>query len=127
MGDRGMGNGMTIGELKQLALKYHPDTKVQFGEGPFAPDGSTHSYRGYYDRPAIGYGVGECSCTVGQFVSSLHKLTSTTYSGYKGGEYEYTDNHSVYVAQYSEAFCPVISGYRYVDGVVQLTLRRDDE
>lgn len=98
---------MTIGEI-QAALKRKPmDADVRFDFVYFAPHGC-HSYRGYYDRPAIGYSNGK-DITVLGLLALLDTLLTEQFTGYKGGEYSYSDDQVLYVANHNESGGTVIT------------------
>lgn len=92
---------MSIGELKANLRRKPKDARVLYDFVYFHPAG-VHSYRGYYDRPAIGYASNGDAPTVEAVLAMLDKLTSGVFTGYKGGEYSYQDDQPLYVANHSE-------------------------
>ena len=88
-----MANPMTIGELKAALGRKEPAEHVKFDFVHFFPKG-VHSYRGYYERPAIGYANEGDPPTVKEVLEMLRQLTHLQFTGYKGGEYDYHDGQA---------------------------------
>lgn len=102
-----MANPMTIGELKAALARKDEAAEVRFDFAYFFP-ADCHSYRGFYDRPAIGYtNIGDPP-TVKEVLALLHELTHLEFKGYKGGDYTYCDEQVLYVAQPNESGGTVI-------------------
>lgn len=104
-----MSEPMTIGQLEAAMAIRDSDKLVKFDFVHFHPH-DCHSYRGYYERPAIGYSNEGDPPTVKDFCGLLHQLTHLEFTGYKGGDYTYDASQVLYVANRSEAAGTVIVG-----------------
>lgn len=92
---------MTIGEVLTALKRAKPDVYVMFGFGGVCPT-TVGSWRGIYAEAAIGFTSGEYGhdgCTVEQLTNELTKAITpgVTYSGWKGGEYQYTEDTPLHV------------------------------
>ena len=114
---------MTLGELAGSLEYVNPNAKVytDFGArvesrivGPF------ESYRGYYEDLAIGYsGIGaSLQASAGSLLRAAQKIMnggfSSTFTGYKGGEFAMNADTPIWISNYGEA-----SGYALVDIVAE--------
>lgn len=94
---------MNLGELID-AVEPYKDVEgwVMFDFGSASPDG-IDSYRGYYDRLALGFS-GERSdiMTPKDFYILLTSAVNKTFTGYKGGKYTMDRDTPVHVANYGE-------------------------
>jgi hypothetical protein len=60
------------------------------------------SYRGYYDQAAIGYDE-DNELTVEEMISDLESaIDGRTFTGYKGGEYSYSEETPLHVDNYGD-------------------------
>lgn len=99
---------MRLGKLI-AALERHPaNLPVRFrcvGEVEGVTDGGVPSgfmsYRGFYDRLAIG--DGGTLDTVAKILANAREALGATFTGYKGGEYVMSEHTSVYAANYGES------------------------
>lgn len=70
--------------------------------------GSLHSWRGSYNTPALEYETGYKSPQ--QVAEEIRKALEKTHCGWKGGDYNYTEDDTFYVAQQGSS-----SEYQVVD------------
>jgi hypothetical protein len=61
---------------------------------------SPHSYRGYYDQPAV---EPTANVTVASMKGCLARLVTETFTGYKGGEFTYHENQDLHLSYYGES------------------------
>ena len=92
---------MTIGEILDAIANADDEASITFDFGGISPT-KVDSWRGSYDEAAIGFSsgqYGEPCVTVKQFRAALQiALTpGVTYSGWKGGEYQYTKSTPLHV------------------------------
>lgn len=93
---------MTIAELLQDLKRAKPDAEVIFDFGRCAPT-TVASSRGDYSQPALGwcatgYSGGGKAPTVTDLIAELERATDgREYTGWKGGEYTYTPQHTICV------------------------------
>ena len=95
---------MTIGELISALKRKDQDASIRFDWIYTIPSGGVHSYRGYYEDLAIGYGKANYKDDpkVADVVRWLGDALGKTFQGYKGGEYTMSENTAVWVADYGE-------------------------
>jgi hypothetical protein len=98
---------LTLGQLIKALSKYDPAKYIRYDFGPFTPD-TLKSYRGYYDQIALGYG--EESITVGEILKRCKKTVGHIFTGYKGGDYEMTEDTPVWMANWGEYNSTAIIG-----------------
>lgn len=98
---------MTIGELKAALRRKPADMEVRYDFVYFYPSG-VHSYRGYYDLPAMGYAKDGGAPKVSDVLAMLDRLTSERFYGWKGGEYYFDDGQVLNVAEPGECGDTVI-------------------
>lgn len=91
---------MTLGEIIQILSRKDPDKTVTFDFVHFRPAG-IHSYRGYYDQLAIGYGHDDI--TVSGLLDLCRSAVGKTFQGYKGGDYVMSGDTPVWVANHNES------------------------
>jgi hypothetical protein len=82
---------ITIGQLKTTLMLLDPNRVLLHC---FYDE---HSYRGMYD--CLSVCPTHTYITVPQKISCLHYATQGTYTGWKGGEYDYYDDTPVFFAQ----------------------------
>lgn len=99
---------MTIGELKEALKRKPKEMPVRYDFAYFHP-ARVHSFRGFYDEPAIGYATDCDPLTVADVLELLEQLTTEQFTGYKGGEYFYRDDQILHVANAREACDTVIT------------------
>lgn len=92
---------MTVGEIVAVLRRKDPGADVSFDFVYFRPM-SLHSYRGYYEQLALGYG-NEGTATVGDVLGWFEDAIGKTFTGYKGGEYTMGTDTPVWVANHDEA------------------------
>jgi hypothetical protein len=119
--------GMTIKQLRNTLKKYPVDWRVQFGPLPLEWNG-VGSYRGHYDHPSCSYSVDVERATVADALEDLAALTRGLWTGYKGGEYRYTEDQELHVARYGETTtCFIGSVVSPFDGYVTLMVVSEDD
>jgi hypothetical protein len=119
---------MKIGEIKQRLAGVDKDCPVYFDFARCVPT-TVGSWRGSYDEPAIGWSMDiDRECTVETFMAELAFATSgKKFSGYKGGEYAYTDDDVLHVDNHGRCTNTEIVGIDVlVWDVVILNTRYED-
>ena len=111
----------TIGCLIELAeiFKNH---NFRFLDTCYCPREIT-SWRGSYSTPAIDYVRGEVSGK--ELAKTLKKGLSSVHTGYKGGDYRYTDDEEFYVAQHGRSEEYKVVGYENKYNEIILLTRID--
>lgn len=99
----------TLGALTETLSRRDPDEEVFFDFAHFIPSG-IDSYRGFYDRLAIGYGEPNHYRTVAGLVADLRKANGAVFTGYKGGEYKMVSSTPIWVANRGESWSTAIVG-----------------
>lgn len=84
---------MRLGELIIQLKGVDPDTPVRLGFS------SPHSYRGYYNQVAF---APKLNTTAGEMLKCAEDALGSTYSGYKGGEYEMGEWTAAWLANHGE-------------------------
>ncbi len=106
-----MDKQLTLGGLISRLEKLPRDSRITFDFGSLEP-GTFHSYRGDYSQ--LGLEPVERTSTggacVGPFLDRCLNALSTTFSGYKGGEFDMGPETSVWVANYGDTSKTVIVG-----------------
>lgn len=102
-------NPLTIGEIKSLLKTMRQDADVEFDFCHFPPTG-VGSYRGYYNQPNLRF---DSNCKhktikVSDLLDMLDDLTSREFTGWKGGDYRYTDSDILHVAEDGCTSCTYI-------------------
>lgn len=101
------GDQMNLGQLIDALEIAKPDEPVRFTVGYLCPEGA-HSYRGFYEDLAIGYGQDER--LVGDFLNTLNEVVGKEFYGWKGGTYRMDRDTPVWVANSDEAPSTAIIG-----------------
>jgi hypothetical protein len=97
---------MTIKRMIRMLQEHDPSMGLMVevvGHGE-RPAYDLHSYRGYYEQLAIGFGPfiegrGQCYPTVGALLAALDQAIGSTYEGWKGGDFVMHDWSTLWVAQ----------------------------
>ena len=119
---------MTIGEILDAIARADDEASVVFDFGSTSPT-KVDSWRGFYEEAAIGYSAGvygEPCMTVRQFRAELQGTIEPgrTYSGWKGGEYQYTRSTPLHVDNPGCYSCTEISRVEVQEwGVILHTIR----
>lgn len=95
---------MKIGTIKKYLEHANPEVEVIFDFCRCFPT-TVKSWRGIYAEPAIGWSVGRYSggrevqpLSVKNFLKELNLATSgNVYTGWKGGDFTYTDEDTLHV------------------------------
>ena|SRR5690349_15752338 len=95
-----MKSQMSLGEIITTLRRKEPEKTVTYDFVHFRPQG-IHSYRGYYEQLAIGYGHDDI--TVADLLALCERAVGKTFTGYKGGDYVMSENTPVWVANHNEA------------------------
>lgn len=109
----------TLGKLIKLLQIEDPTAHLRYDFVHFKPTLGIHSYRGYYEDLAVGYGTDD-NITVGELTAKLKEAVGRTYQGWKGGEYRMDTDTPVWVSNPSEAGGTAIVGVRDDGWVVTL-------
>jgi hypothetical protein len=89
---------MTIGGVLEKLRACAKDKEVRYDFCGLYPT-KLCSSRGFYDEAAIGFDVNVV--TVEEMISDLEcAIDGRTFTGYKGGEYEYTEETPLHVDEY---------------------------
>lgn len=91
---------MNLGQIIDTLRRHDPGKDVYYDFVHFRPEG-IHSYRGYYEQLALGYGLGDI--TVGQLLGMCEGAVGKSFTGYKGGEYVMGRETPVWVANHNES------------------------
>lgn len=91
---------MTLGGLITILQHKDPELFVCLDFVHFRPQG-IHSYRGYYDQLAIGYGTDDI--TVAQLLELCKDADGKTFTGYKGGDYNMHSDTPLWIANSNES------------------------
>lgn len=114
---------LTIGQLIQK-LEGHETYESSANDGEERPKkvrldmgynypSDVGSYRGYYQDLAIRYSDDhEDRMTAQEFKETLEDAIGTEFTGYKGGEFEMTEDTPVWVAKWGNASRTAVSGVR---------------
>jgi len=110
-----------IFDLIELALCYKKHN-FRFLGTDYSPKEIT-SWRGSYSIPAIEY----CDEKINgkDLAKILKKGLSSVHTGYKGGDYQYTDDEEFYVAKYGCSEEYKVIGYENKDSEIILLTRID--
>lgn len=108
---------LTLGELIAALKPLDKDKAVRFDFVHFKPHG-IHSYRGYYEQIALGYGHDHI--TVAQLLELCSGALGKTFEGYKGGEFVMHSGTPVWVANHNESGGTAVVAVRDDDWIVTL-------
>ena len=89
---------MNLGTLTCIVAQWTDDTyvfSIAFDEA--------QSYRGYYDEVSFEPSTG---VSVGQIKQQIERAFNETFTGYKGGEYQYSADTPVHLSYYGNASDP---------------------
>ncbi len=105
---------ITIGALIDLLKSAKPETKVFFDFPSFQVPTSVESYRGHYDRPALGYRKGDwgdSDPTAQELINGLTAaISGAAFEGWKGGTFYYNSSDILFVAQRGETSDVLVTG-----------------
>lgn len=88
-------NGLNYSEFLTAISDLDPETFIRFDFGGLIPCGY-HSYRGYYEDCAIGFGQGEM--LAGEYALELKSMLGKPLYGWKGGEWKIHKKTSLWVS-----------------------------
>lgn len=86
---------LTLGALTTKLESLPPETPVRFDDGMGV--GEEDSYRGYYAD--LAFSAGAPDTVAASFLLACRRAASTTYEGYKGGDFEYDPNTPLWRAE----------------------------
>lgn len=92
---------LTLGQLIKELEAAKPDTPVYYDFAMHVPT-RVDSYRGYYDKPALGWDVARVAgvpnrITAVELIAELKEATDRMFGGWKGGEYWYSLSDELYI------------------------------
>lgn len=130
---------ISIGELIKQLDRLPQNLYVYFDFGNFMPNIDAErlstkgmdSYRGRYEDICIGYRLFDYDLvakdtnlghvTAGRLLTNLRYAAKCTFNGYKGGEYQASDDSILWAANYGESTGTGITGAILTDSTVILT------
>ena len=92
--------GQFIVALQKVPEDWRDEVRIMFRWGR-ADVGSLCSYRGYYDRLALGFDGSGCE-SVGSLLKKCLATVGETFEGYKGGNYRMGFDTLLHVANYGD-------------------------
>lgn len=113
---------LTLGGLRDALADAPNDLPVTFDDGRAA--GEFASYRGYYTDIAIG--AGQCAETVAEWRGKTTVALTTTFEGYKGGDYPASPGKPLWRSEYGETSGFAIIGVAVKDGAFVLLTKYID-
>jgi hypothetical protein len=116
---------ITLGHLTDLIAALPAETAVQLHGKSVT---GIASYRGYYERLALGWGDRsdeEVYPTAGDVSALLRSANGETYYGYKGGEFRMDRSTLVHAAHYGDCG-DMVTGVELRDGVARLTTAKEE-
>ena len=112
-----MSEAIGMAELHRLLKRAKPDATVYLDFGGFARPTTIDSYRGYYDRPALGFVLGGYSGSdhrgtteVRQLLADLERGMRDDFEGWKGGIYRYSGDETLFVDNPGDSSGIVVTG-----------------
>lgn len=129
------GDQLTVGELID-ELKKAPENAYLTFEWGHMPLGGWESYRGYYDEISLFVGDPYSRNTnrVGETLKALEGdiAERKVFVGYKGGDYVFTRDRRLWVAQHGETSDTYVSGVRIKrwgdgGGWVEILTKQEEE
>ena len=106
-----------IKTLIALLKTAQQDATVYLDFAGFARPTKIGSYRGYYDRPALGFALGGYSGSdhssetrVSELLKELDLGISDSFCGWKGGTYRYSGDETLFVDNSGDASGIVVTG-----------------
>ena len=116
---------MTLGRLIDALAEMPQDENVEFDFCHLCPT-TLASYRGYYERLALGFAEGG-NITVSGLLAECRKAVGATFSGWKGGDYVMDRNTLVHVANQGDTSnTQIVRVQRGYGGVVLETAMVED-
>jgi len=122
-----MGDAIGMAELHRLLKQAQADADVHLDFGGHARPTTIDSYRGYYDRPALGFALGGYSggdhtghTKVSELIAELERGMRQAYEGWKGGTYRYSGNEPLFVDNPGDASGIAVTGL--IDGGYRVTI-----
>lgn len=104
----------TLGDLIDGLAKRKADDTIMFDFGNLAPTGFD-SYRGFYEDVALGWGPIGSLGMVGLLRSAAQAAIGPVFTGYKGGDYHFDRDSSLWVSNYGRADGVIITGFEDCD------------
>lgn len=97
---------MKIKEVLATLRIANPEAKVYYGFGYLFPT-TVNSWRGIYAEPALGWseshGIVRTPPTVAALIAEIENaIDGREFTGYKGGEFSYTEDSTLHIDNYSE-------------------------
>ena len=130
---------LTINDLIARLKTFESDKRVHFDFCNCVP-GKIGSYRGYYDRPSIGWlpsgyswngfgGENQYYPTVSSLIKELqHSISGVKFEGWKGGEYSYNGSEQLYVDNPGDYTATRIVSVKLIDySVLLITAKEQSE
>lgn len=117
---------MTLGELREVIARAHPDDDVIFDQFGLVWNGVLDSWRGVYAMPAIGWrhplDLVDAQPNAARDLLQVidQALAGERFTGYKGGEYTFDRDSPVHVDRYGESTGTALVGVRLWPGKVWL-------
>ncbi|EQB03877.1 hypothetical protein [Sphingobium sp. HDIP04] len=122
-----MSEAIGMMELLSLLERARPEASVYLDFGGYARPTDIDSYRGYYDRPALGFALGGYSgndhgteTTVSDLIAELKRGMSQSYEGWKGGTYRYDGTEALFVDNPGDSSGIAVTGV--IDGDWRVTI-----
>lgn len=126
-----MSRTMTVAELIDQLERHHDAERVVFDFGCMVPT-DFQSWRGSYSELALGYGNepdmdGPEAPSAKELRQRLKDACSRYHHGYKGGEFKMGPNTEIWVDNWGECSCTVLTGvYRQFKSTLMLLTRHED-
>lgn len=108
---------LSLGQLHDLCGAFPEALVIVDGEHGL---GTEHSYRGYYED--LCFEPAPDPVPSQDVFAACQRALSQTYEGYKGGDFRYAEDTSLWVAHYGCTGRALVAG-EYRDGAIHLTTK----
>lgn len=91
---------LTLGEALEILENQDPTSIIRLGWGK----GSGHSYRGYYHEIGL---EPKNNVSIQEMIDELKNMIGATLTGWKGGEYQYSKESMINLAEEGSTGTPI--------------------
>ena len=105
----------SIGNFIEDLKKFNPKANITIPPFNLNPTGFD-SYRGYYSDLALEYTTENSYMTAGELLKKAEECIGKTFTGYKGGEFEMTEDTTLWIANYGKSTDVVVTGIKDIFG-----------
>ena len=117
----------SIGNFIEDLKKFNPKAHITIPPFNLNPTGFD-SYRGYYSDLALEYTTENSYMTAGELLKKAEECIGKTFTGYKGGEFEMTEDTTLWIANYGKSTHILVTGIKDIFGsYLEITYKEKED